>query len=58
VDDTANVSVAFYPIEVLPAVFRYGFAMPFYNVSSTVRTIIFGTKNESMYPRPINVERP
>jgi hypothetical protein len=42
----SNVSVAFYPIEVLPAVFRYGFAMPFYNVSSTVRTIIFGTKNE------------
>ncbi|KAG1815950.1 uncharacterized protein BJ212DRAFT_203601 [Suillus subaureus] len=42
----SNVSVAFYPIEVLPAVFRYGFAMPFYNVSSTVRTIIFDTKNE------------
>ncbi|KAG2345658.1 hypothetical protein BDR05DRAFT_930307 [Suillus weaverae] len=42
----ANVSVAFYPIEVLPAVFRYGFAMPFYNVSSTVRTIIFDTKNQ------------
>ncbi|KAG0706105.1 hypothetical protein DFH29DRAFT_903615 [Suillus ampliporus] len=42
----SNVSVAFYPIEVLPAVFRYGFAMPFYNVSSTVRTIIFDTKNQ------------
>jgi len=41
-----NVSVAFYPIEVLPAIFRYGFAMPFYNVSSTVRTIIFQTKNQ------------
>ncbi|KAG2043585.1 hypothetical protein BDR03DRAFT_996313 [Suillus americanus] len=43
----SNVSVAFYPIEVLPAIFRYGFAMPFYNVSSTVRTIIFDTKNEN-----------
>ncbi|KAG2078806.1 hypothetical protein BDR04DRAFT_997002 [Suillus decipiens] len=43
---TTNVSVAFYPIEILPAVFRYGFAMPFYNVSSTVRAIIFGTKNQ------------
>lgn len=42
----SNVSVAFYPIEILPAVFRYGFAMPFYNVSSTVRAIIFGTKNQ------------
>ncbi|KAG1734751.1 uncharacterized protein EDB91DRAFT_586266 [Suillus paluster] len=42
----SNVSVSFYPIEVLPAVFRYGFAMPFYNVSSTVRTVIFNTKNE------------
>ncbi|KAG1878115.1 hypothetical protein DFJ58DRAFT_902993 [Suillus subalutaceus] len=42
----SNVSVAYYPVEVLPAVFRYGFAMPFYNVSSTVRTIIFDTKNE------------
>ncbi|KAG1881436.1 hypothetical protein C8R48DRAFT_586993 [Suillus tomentosus] len=43
---TTNVSVAFYPIEVLPAVFRYGFAMPFYNVSSTARAIIFDTKNQ------------
>ncbi|KAG1802704.1 uncharacterized protein HD556DRAFT_1331824 [Suillus plorans] len=42
----SNVSVAFYPIEVLPAVFRYGFAMPFYNVSTTVRAIIFDTKNQ------------
>ncbi|KAG1829083.1 hypothetical protein EV424DRAFT_459316 [Suillus variegatus] len=42
----SNVSVAFYPIEVLPAVFRYGFAMPFYNVSSTARAIIFDTKNQ------------
>ncbi|KAG2368326.1 hypothetical protein BDR07DRAFT_1391088 [Suillus spraguei] len=40
----SNVSVAFYPIEILPAVFRYGFAMPFYNVSSTVRAIILAPR--------------
>ncbi|KAF7967864.1 hypothetical protein HWV62_32882 [Athelia sp. TMB] len=42
----ANVSVSYYPIEVLPGVFRYGYASPFYNVSRTVRTILFNTKNE------------
>ncbi|KAH7925949.1 hypothetical protein BV22DRAFT_399074 [Leucogyrophana mollusca] len=41
-----NVSVSFYPIEILPAIFRYGYAMPFYNVSKTARTIIFNTKNQ------------
>ncbi|KIJ67894.1 hypothetical protein HYDPIDRAFT_126365 [Hydnomerulius pinastri MD-312] len=41
-----NVSVAYYPIEILPAIFRYGFAMPFYNVSRTVRAIVFNTKNQ------------
>ncbi|KAH7913173.1 hypothetical protein BJ138DRAFT_1171485 [Hygrophoropsis aurantiaca] len=41
-----NVSVSFYPIEVLPTIFRYGYAMPFYNVSKTVRTIVFNTKNQ------------
>ena len=42
----ANVSVCFMPIEVLPSFYRYGYAMPFYNVSLAVRTILFGTKNE------------
>ncbi|KAG6834637.1 hypothetical protein H0H93_008453, partial [Arthromyces matolae] len=41
-----NVSVCIYPIDVLPVVFRYGYAAPFYNVSRAVRTIIFGTKNQ------------
>ncbi|KAF9039494.1 hypothetical protein BDZ89DRAFT_945258, partial [Hymenopellis radicata] len=26
--------------------YRYGYAMPFYNVAGAVRTILFGTKNE------------
>ncbi|EJD03137.1 uncharacterized protein FOMMEDRAFT_108265 [Fomitiporia mediterranea MF3/22] len=42
----SNVSVASVPIEVLPGVFKYGYASPFYNVSKTVRTILFNTKNE------------
>ncbi|SJL15590.1 uncharacterized protein ARMOST_19091 [Armillaria ostoyae] len=42
----SNVSVCFMPIAVLPNVYRYGYAMPFYNVSGAVRTILFGTKNE------------
>ncbi|TFY73045.1 hypothetical protein EWM64_g10967, partial [Hericium alpestre] len=41
-----NVSVCFYPIPLLPGVFRYGYAMPFYNVQRAVRTIVFGTKNQ------------
>lgn len=46
----ANVSVSFFPIEILPAIFRYGYAMPFYNVSRTVRAILFNTRNQSEYP--------
>ena len=42
----ANVSVAFFPIELLPGVFKYGYATPFYNVSRTVRTILFNTRNQ------------
>ncbi|KAI9571106.1 hypothetical protein HD554DRAFT_249739 [Boletus coccyginus] len=41
-----NVSVSYYPIEILPIIFRYGYAMPFYNVSNTVRTVVFNTKNQ------------
>lgn len=37
------------PIEVLPRIFRYGYAMQFYNVSGAVRTILFGTKNECAF---------
>jgi Protein of unknown function (DUF3533) len=42
---TANVSVCLLPIPVLPRIFHYGYAMPFYGVSRAVRTIVFGTKN-------------
>ncbi|KAG6812721.1 hypothetical protein H0H92_001082 [Tricholoma furcatifolium] len=40
-----DVSVCIYPIDVLPKIFYYGYAAPFYNVSRAVRTIVFGTKN-------------
>ncbi|KAJ6553031.1 hypothetical protein B0H19DRAFT_950003 [Mycena capillaripes] len=42
----SNVSVSVFPIAVLPRVYRYGYAFPFYNISRAVRTIVFGTKNE------------
>ncbi|KAI5123660.1 hypothetical protein M0805_001690 [Coniferiporia weirii] len=42
----SNVSVASFPIELLPGVFKYGYATPFYNVSRTVRTILFNTRNQ------------
>ncbi|KAL1751377.1 hypothetical protein FB107DRAFT_278701 [Schizophyllum commune] len=41
----SNISVAFMPIEVLPAVFRYGYGFPVYNISHAIRSIIFGAKN-------------
>ncbi len=45
---SANVAVCFMPIEVLPHIYKYGYAFPFYNVSGAVRTILFGTKNQRM----------
>jgi hypothetical protein len=44
----ANVAVCVFPIEVLPIVYHYGYAAPFYNISKIARTIIFGTKNEGV----------
>lgn len=41
-----DVSVSYYPIEILPAVYRYGYAAPFYNVSRAVKTIIFSTRDQ------------
>lgn len=41
-----NLSVSIFPIEVLPGIFRYGYAFPFYNLSKALRTIVFGTKDE------------
>jgi len=43
---TGNVSVCVLPIQALPGLYRYGYAMPFYNVSLAVRAIVFGTKNQ------------
>ncbi|KAK6967143.1 DUF3533 domain-containing protein [Favolaschia claudopus] len=41
-----NVSVCFFPLPVLPHLYRYGYAFPFYNISRSVRAIVFGTKND------------
>jgi len=41
-----NVCGVFFPIEVLPIVFRYVYATPFYNISNATRTILFGTRNQ------------
>ncbi|RXK34694.1 hypothetical protein M231_08046 [Tremella mesenterica] len=41
-----NVSVATLPHDLQPWIYRYGVAMPFYNVGRIIRTIIFDTKNE------------
>ncbi|KAF7323563.1 DUF3533 domain-containing protein [Mycena kentingensis (nom. inval.)] len=41
-----NVSTAVWALEMVPRVFRYGFAFPFYNISRAVRSLVFGTKNE------------
>jgi hypothetical protein len=45
----ANVSVCVYPIPLLAAVYRYGYAMPFYNDQQTIRAIVFGTRNQSAH---------
>ncbi|TFK48865.1 hypothetical protein OE88DRAFT_1713943 [Heliocybe sulcata] len=42
----SNVAVCSLPIEVLPGIFRYGYGVPFYNVSRGVRTLVFNTKND------------
>ncbi|KAF7364086.1 DUF3533 domain-containing protein [Mycena sanguinolenta] len=42
----SNVSIAEYPLQVLPHIHHYGFAWPFYNISRAVRSIVFRTKND------------
>ncbi|KAF8274530.1 hypothetical protein EI94DRAFT_1768739 [Lactarius quietus] len=42
----SNVSVCVFPSQLLPSIYRYGYAMPFYNVQQTVRAIIFGTRDQ------------
>lgn len=48
-----NVAVVSLPIEVLPRLYHYGYAAPFYNVSKAARIILFGTKNRSEFARTI-----
>lgn len=40
-----NVSVASVPIILQPAFYRWGYGFPVFNLSQTVRTIIFNTKS-------------
>ncbi|KAH9083528.1 hypothetical protein EDB83DRAFT_2562524 [Lactarius deliciosus] len=42
----ANVSVCTFPPQLLPDIYHYGYAMPFYNVQQTVRTLLFGTRDQ------------
>jgi hypothetical protein len=42
----SNVSVAVFPLQVLPHLYRYGYVFPFYNISRAVRSIVFRTKND------------
>ncbi|KAJ7137580.1 hypothetical protein C8R43DRAFT_1072257 [Mycena crocata] len=41
-----NVSISVFPLQVLPHIYKYGYAFPFYNISRAVRTIVFRTKND------------
>lgn len=40
-----NVSVVEWPSELMPGIFKYGRAWPFYNASQAFRTIVFSTKS-------------
>ncbi|KAF8991980.1 hypothetical protein BDQ17DRAFT_1223012, partial [Cyathus striatus] len=42
----SNVSACVFPLEVLPKIYHYGYAAPFYNVSRAARCLLFGTKND------------
>ncbi|TFL04210.1 hypothetical protein BDV98DRAFT_563751 [Pterulicium gracile] len=41
-----NVATCFVPLELLPGIFKFGYAWPFFNISEATRTIVFGTKNQ------------
>jgi hypothetical protein len=43
----ANVSVCIFPIDILPGIFHYGYAAPFYNLSHSIRSIAFSTRDTS-----------
>ncbi|KAF7350864.1 DUF3533 domain-containing protein [Mycena sanguinolenta] len=42
----SNMSIAGYPLQVLPHIYRFGYFYPFYNISRGVRSIVFGTKDD------------
>ncbi|KAF8198762.1 hypothetical protein K438DRAFT_1759415 [Mycena galopus ATCC 62051] len=42
----SNAAVTVFPLQVLPHLYHYGYAFPFYNISRAVRSIVFGTKND------------
>jgi hypothetical protein len=54
----ANVSVCVFPSQLLQGVYRYGYAMPFYNVQQTVRAIVFGTRDQSASSRTRQFSNP
>ncbi len=54
---TANVSVCNFPLQILPGIYQYGYAMPFYNVQQTVRTILFGTRDQGASCRYSTVQQ-
>ncbi|SJK97669.1 uncharacterized protein ARMOST_00922 [Armillaria ostoyae] len=41
-----NISTCLLPLDILPGLYAYGHAAPFYNISRAVRTIVFSTRNE------------
>jgi hypothetical protein len=47
--------VVVFPIEVLPNIYRYGYAAPCYAISKIARTIIFGTKNQGNGITPVQI---
>ncbi|KAF9478431.1 hypothetical protein BDN70DRAFT_808791 [Pholiota conissans] len=40
-----NVSVCVFPIDILPRIYHYGYGAPFYNISNSIRSIAFETRN-------------
>jgi len=45
----ANVSVCIFPMDILPRIYHYGYGAPFFNVSQSMRTILFGTRNRGKF---------
>ncbi|KAF9523174.1 hypothetical protein CPB83DRAFT_898993 [Crepidotus variabilis] len=52
-----DVSVCIFPLDVLPRIYNYGYAAPFYNISKSVRSVVFGTKNTRTSSKLLIIER-